>query len=646
MKYEVTASQFQNLKAVVTVTADKAVPADVTVALELKESTFPEGSLSFAETVLVKQGAKEAKAEVSLNADLLEYETDYKAVFSASVDKVKIGKDITLTYTTGEYPTLTVAQIVALMPAENKATVDFKGKLSDVVVAYANGSNCFIEDATGAILLYKKDHGYSVGKKLSGLFIGKVQNFNGLPEISDLDLTGIKAEDGGEVAAPKEMTVAQLNQQFDQILNHRVKLTGVTASADIQNKINAGYEITQGEDKIILYLQNNLSSVIEAGSTFDVVGFVTPYNAVKQIKIFEDNAISNVVAPGPKVERVWGLYNSGAEVDWFKDIDAGGAKLAATTDRNIAMDDDYIYFAKSSSYPAILAVDKNNPTDATKSKKLNIDGIAGGTHAISCVRIVKNTDASVNGGKDILLVSNLKGDYELKVYAYLNGIDAAPTQVLIWQWDNHANASDWRRYGDKFTVTGTWQSGAIWFQGWSDGKALYFPVKNGTIEKPNEVSHVIDPTASAIKDIAVYPGQESEILVTSYNKAAFWTNSGNKNANNWVTWDEGAAMDNLKNSYGYNFFEFNNKKYIAYTLVEDTTHSRLQVMEDTGAFKASLDAKEGLFELPLQNADDFKTASPAAGGNNGDCTVRVIGDEVYILAMHTDCGLSLFKMSK
>jgi len=361
---------------------------------------------------------------------------------------------------------------------------------------------------------------------------------------------------------------------------------------------------------------------------------------VQSIKIIQLAPVKKVLT----VERVWGLYNSTSDVDWFKDIEAGGTKLAATTDRNIAMDDKYIYFAKSSGYPAIIAVDRTAPTDATKSKKLNIDGIAGGTHAISCVRVVKNTDSSVNGGKDILLVSNLKGDYELKVYAYLNGIDAAPTQVLIWQWDNHANASDWRRYGDKFTVTGTWQSGAIWFQGWSDGKAIYFPLKDGVIDKPNEVSHVIDATANAIKDIAVYPGQEAEVLVTSYNKAAFWTNSGTKNDNKWVIWNEGAVMDNLKNSYGYNFFKFNDKKYIAYTLVEDTTHSRLQIMEDSGAFKASLDAKSGLIEFPLQHASDFKTASPAGGGNNGDCTVRVIGDEVFILAMHTDGGLSLFKM--
>ena len=349
----------------------------------------------------------------------------------------------------------------------------------------------------------------------------------------------------------------------------------------------------------------------------------------------------DIQTPKPALERVWGLYNTGSDANWFSGIQAGGAGMAATTDRNIAMDDDYIYLSKSSSYPQIFAIDR---TDPAKVKTLPIDGIAGGTPAISCVRVIKNTDASVNGGKDILLVSNLKGEYELKVYAYLNGIEANPTQVLIWQWDNHANASCWRRYGDKFTVTGTWQAGALWFQSQSDGKAIYFPVASGAVDKPNEVSHVIDATANTIKDIAVYPGQESEVFVTSWSKAAFWSNSGTKNGNNWVVWTEGAAMDGLKNTYGYNFFTFGSKKYIAYTKIEDSYHARLQVMEDTGTFAGSLTARQGLMEMPLQHASDFTAASPAYGQNNGDCVVRTIGGDVYIAAMGSDLGLSLFKI--
>lgn len=436
---------------------------------------------------------------------------------------------------------------------------------------------------------------------------------------------------------------------FNEALEAVITVTGdKAAAAQTQIVLSLTDQTTFSEGA--LQLPENL--VVAAGASsaqatlkiVNVPEFGGDYKAVVSAKVGEKDlgtvTVNYTKDPEIRFERVWGLYNSGAEANWFAGISDGGAAMTATTDRNIAMDDDYIYMAKSSAYPQIFAIDR---TDPSKVKKLDITGIAGGTHPISCVRVVKNTDASVNGGKDILLVSNLKGDYELKVFAYLNGIDAAPTQVLIWQWDKWANASCWRRYGDKFTVTGTWQNGALWFQGWNDGKALYFPL-NGKVDKDNEVSHVIDATASAIKDVAVYPGQESTVLITSYDKAAFWTNSGSKNTNNWVTWTEADLMPSLKNSYGYKFFDFNGKKYIAYTQLESTKKSRVQIMEDNGTFKTSLEAKAGLLEAPLQKADEFSAESPAAGGNNGDCAVRIIGEEVYIAAMHTDVGLSLFKM--
>ena len=426
------------------------------------------------------------------------------------------------------------------------------------------------------------------------------------------------------------------------------------AAADVEVALSLTEETTFPEGS--LELPESLT--IPAGETsaqadlkiVTLPEFSGDYKAVVTAKVNDADLTPVTVdfskEPELTFERVWGLYNSAAEANWFAGITVDGAGMAATTDRNIAMDDEYIYLAKSSQYPQIFAIDR---TDPTKVKKLDITGIAGGTHAISCVRVVKNTDASINGGKDILLVSNLKGDYQLKVYAYINGIDKAPVQVLEWQWDNWAGASCWRRYGDKFTVTGTWQSGALWFQGQSDGKALYFPLKGGIekdkcVDKTGEVSHVIDASANTIKDIAVYPGQEATVLVTSWSKAAFWTNSGSKNGNNWITWNEGDLMPSLKNSYGYKFFEFGGKKYIAYTLLESTKKSRVQIMEDNGNFKTSLEAKAGLMEAPLQNASDYAAASPAEGGNNGDCSVRVIGEEVYIAAMHQDVGLSLFKM--
>ena len=466
-----------------------------------------------------------------------------------------------------------------------------------------------------------------------------------------LALVACKKENAPEVAPVYTLEAGTFND--DLVATITVKADKV-AAADVQVALSLTEETTFPENS--LELPENLTvKAGEMSAQVDLKIVTVPdeggdYKAVVAAKVGEKELTAVTVnytkVPELRFERVWGLYNSGSDADWFKNITADGAGVAATTDRNIAIDDDYIYLAKSSAYPQIFAIDR---TDPSKVKKLDITGVAGGTHAVSCVRVVKNTDSSINGGKDILLFSNLKGDYQLKVYAYLNGIDKAPVQVLEWQWDNWAGASCWRRYGDKFTVTGTWQKGALWFQGQSDGKAVYFPLKGGIekdkcVDKAGEVSHVIDASANTIKDIAVYPGQEATVLVTSWSKAAFWTNSGSKNANNWITWTEGDAMPSLKNTYGYQFFTFKDKKYIAYTLLESTKKSRVQIMEDNGNFKTSLEAKAGLMEAPLQNASDYAAASPAEGGNNGDCAVRVIDEEVYIASMHQDVGLSLFKM--
>ena len=189
---------------------------------------------------------------------------------------------------------LTLADLVALMPAENKATADFKGILNDILVTYVSGSNVFLEDATSAMLLYLANSNLQPGVKLSGYFEGKVQNYNGLPEISSLTF---KQEDitfgQGEIPEPQEMTIGQVLANFDKLISKRVKLTNVYAGADIQKK--GEYSIYQGEDNMIFYTNVNLEKGFKAGSIFDVTAVVTPYNEKKQVKIFEEKAITRLI---------------------------------------------------------------------------------------------------------------------------------------------------------------------------------------------------------------------------------------------------------------------------------------------------------------------------------------------------------------
>ena len=284
----------ENLKAVIKVTCDRPVldNTDITIALDTEKSNFPENALTVPAKVTIAKGAKEATAEVVLNPEGLTPGGEYSAVLNATLGNDAVGT-ATIGYTV-PIKVYTLAELVALMPATNKEKAEFKGILNDVLVTYVSGSNIFLEDATSAMLLYKSNTGLQAGVTLSGYFEGKVQNFNGLPEISDLSF---KQEDitlgQAEVPAPAEMTIAQVNANFNSLISKRVKLTNAYAGADIQKK--GEYSLFQGEDNIIFYTNVNLEKGFKKGSILDVVAIVTPYNDKKQVKIFEEAAITRLI---------------------------------------------------------------------------------------------------------------------------------------------------------------------------------------------------------------------------------------------------------------------------------------------------------------------------------------------------------------
>lgn len=283
---------FTENKAKVKATASRAVKEDTAVAIALDaKSTMPAEALTIPRVIIAK-GATEAEGEVVLNPDVLAPGAEYSAILNATVGNDAIGS-VTLGFT-NPIKTYTLADLVALMPAENKKTADFKGIVNDIVVTYVCGSNVFLEDATSAMLLYLANSGLQPGVKLSGYFEGKVQNFNGLPEISSLTF---KQEDitfgQGEVSAPLELTIAEVLANFDKLISRRVKLTNVYAGDDIQKK--GEYTIYQGEASMPFYTNVALSTLIKKGSIFDVTAIVTPYNDKKQVKIFEESAIGRII---------------------------------------------------------------------------------------------------------------------------------------------------------------------------------------------------------------------------------------------------------------------------------------------------------------------------------------------------------------
>lgn len=350
-------------------------------------------------------------------------------------------------------------------------------------------------------------------------------------------------------------------------------------------------------------------------------------------------------------KRLWGKYAPNAD-GW---IVMGAGNL----DRGMAMDNQYIYISKSTAYDPVI---KAFNLDGTEAFDCNVTGMGSSNewgdamlNSVNCVRTIKKNDGSY-----VLLACNLKLDasHVLQVWAWENGPQTAPKCIARYAYDNLAKASDHRRYGDRFNVTGTWEDGLLWFpsmQADDHGKTIVFSVKNGVVTGHLDKNmgplyyYRMEPSQSNMKDLAFYPGYD-EVFSTCNGNAKFVKLDGTTHSStgwiNWAVTDDYSATHTR--TFGYNFFEVDGKKYIAYVKIDEQNGrtGRLVVIEDeVSDFKTALTANITVFEAPLQHTSDFTFASAATTGSTlGNCNVVVKDGITYIGAHIQGLGLSLFQV--
>ena len=344
------------------------------------------------------------------------------------------------------------------------------------------------------------------------------------------------------------------------------------------------------------------------------------------------------------LSRVWGFYKEG-DTPWYAATNITGVTIAHPDGygmaRGLAMDDEFIYLPKSSAYANVAAV---SIADKTVQKAISKSGVSGGSiFATSFVRMIKNTDASVNGGKDILLLCNLTAtesdEQQLRLYAYKDGVDAPPTQIAAFCWDGANNTNDWRRYGDRFFVEGDWSSAKVYFPSYNQPKTIVLNIANGARTSVTQIN-AGENSPNGIKDLTVYPGDD-KLFLTNGSIANLVAPTGGM-ANNWNQYTLSATCQEALNTWGYNFFEFEGKNYIAYARIIGETKAQIEVIEDKGDLITSLTAKEGLMVSPIHDATDLN--KEVGTGNLADCCVRVINGEVFIAALTRDGGFVLDKL--
>lgn len=387
-------------------------------------------------------------------------------------------------------------------------------------------------------------------------------------------------------------------------------------------------------------------------------GYVVPVKisgmSVDGVKI--NNGLTYIVVKGlepipPQLfTRQWGIFATSSTNPWQ-------ATFGLSDARNITMDDEYIYVPQSAGGdPVLKAVSIADPAQV---KNVNVSGIAGGTHTLSCVRMIPNTDPAVNGGKDILSACCLsvgEGSH-LNFYVWLNGIDNAPAISVV--------EDSGRRLGDKYIVLGSWNNGEVYLKDFNTGNIVRYAMVDGRIgEWPGadglayargrfDYNASVLDAAGCIGSAYVYPGTPkagSDIpagfLVTSTSSAHFLGNtSGNVFAS---TADLGMPL-----THGYNFFTDakTGLKYIAYVGVEASQAlGSVRVITDLAGtpdgFLGALQSHKVVFEAPIQDAMDATVVSPCpATHSTGDCVVREINGETYMAVMIQNVGISVFKMN-
>lgn len=189
-------------------------------------------------------------------------------------------------YTISVWPT-SISGLKTLITSESE--IDFKVKLNNAVITYADANNAYLQDADAAILIFiKEGHTMAVGQSYTGVASGKAKLFKGLREITSIDWGTIIPEVVA-VPAAQVVTLAELNANYDQYESMYVLVQNAIVSSALSSR-NA--TISQDSQEYAVYDKNNGLSATALSTTnaiAKIFAFPSVYNTSHQLNVF--NAI-------------------------------------------------------------------------------------------------------------------------------------------------------------------------------------------------------------------------------------------------------------------------------------------------------------------------------------------------------------------
>lgn len=319
---------------------------------------------------------------------------------------------------------------------------------------------------------------------------------------------------------------------------------------------------------------------------------------------------------------------------------------SAGKDRNIAINDEYLFIPETQGSPVMWKVSLADGA----AVKMPVGTVVGAdvTFAMSCPRFLKNTDPEINGGNDVLFVSGMgMGGQNTYLYIYKNGFESDPHKVLIY--------TNGRRLGDKMSVYGTMQDWSLFYKEQGSSAIINyagsFRVLNAT-ELWAAARFYMDPTSdSQLGGIYFYDKATAGVkgLITTVENGKYGVLDSN------VTYDENGTISampvfvaqqwsndpKLAGCHGFNFFKHNEKDYIAYTNFPAKKLVIIEGAANADGVQAALEAHKVVFEASIAAEDNACTS----GNSAADCSVYQKDGNTYVAGHIQNVGVVVYKLN-
>ena len=195
----------------------------------------------------------------------------------------------------------TIAGIKSEITATSSSSANsFTATLTNAVVTSLSGNYAFIQDASGAMCLYKCAGELAVGNIINGAVSGKGYIYNQLKEITTFDVSEATITTGGTVTIP-ELTLAELVASYTSYEYTKVKLVGVHVSDAVNtSSSDANGSLTDGTNTLNLYVSGTDRN-LPAGAVINIVGHPSFYSNAQQFASYNEGSNDVILYQIPTV---------------------------------------------------------------------------------------------------------------------------------------------------------------------------------------------------------------------------------------------------------------------------------------------------------------------------------------------------------